>query len=261
MCTRSSFVSESPDDASPIAPAFLIFNLPSATCNTIDPNMVGEAQNTQKRRRLPFKPPSRTASAGSSVSPITANIKGKGKAKAKQNTQPTKSSSKSLSKPANAPNRFKRSRDQSESESESATPRPESPRILPATPSELASDDEAEASNNGRERSPSQEADYILAEIITKNTQEDVALEEPAIPPKLITKLLHHHFQNEKTRISKDADAVMGKYIDIFVREAIARAALERNLANGKTGKKGLVDNFLEVEDLEMLTPQLIMDF
>ena len=82
----------------------------------------------------------------------------------------------------------------------------------------------------------------------------------PTIPPPLLTKLLLHHFQDDKTRIGVEARGVVGKYVETFVREAIARAAFEREAA-GK-GTKGIIgDDFLEVEDLEKLAPQLLLDF
>lgn len=68
---------------------------------------------------------------------------------------------------------------------------------------------------------------------------------DPVIPPKLLTRLLHHHFQNEKTKIAKDANTVVAKYVDVFVREALARAAFERSEAVGKGAAVG--DGFLEV--------------
>ena len=113
---------------------------------------------------------------------------------------------------------------------------------------------------------------------------------DPQIPSKLLTRLLHHHFQNEKTKIAKDANTVVAKYVDVFVREAIARAAYERAGAdNAATGSR-IGDGFLEVqcfflfffsleilsscpaslrnantsmqvEDLEKMAPQLTMDF
>ena len=49
-----------------------------------------------------------------------------------------------------------------------------------------------------------------------------------------------------------------GKYMEIFVREAIARARFERG--DTATGG-GITDGFLQVEDLERLAPQLILDF
>ncbi|RGP80605.1 centromere x [Fusarium longipes] len=74
--------------------------------------------------------------------------------------------------------------------------------------------------------------------------------EEPdkTIPPELLTRLLHEFFAKDATRISRDANAAVGKYFDVFVREAIARAAVEKDVG------------FLEVEDLEKVSPQLLLD-
>ena len=48
--------------------------------------------------------------------------------------------------------------------------------------------------------------------------------------------------------------------METFTREAIARAAFERQA--GEKGTRGVVgDDFLEVEDLEKLAPQLLLDF
>ncbi|KAK6225754.1 hypothetical protein QIS74_01801 [Colletotrichum tabaci] len=69
------------------------------------------------------------------------------------------------------------------------------------------------------------------------------------IPPELLTRLLHLFFEKDDTRLSKDANAAAGRYMDIFVREAIARCIHERP------------GGFLEVEDLEKIAPQLLMDF
>ncbi|KIL91412.1 centromere protein x [Fusarium avenaceum] len=74
--------------------------------------------------------------------------------------------------------------------------------------------------------------------------------EEPdkTIPAELLTRLLHEFFAKDATRISRDANAAAGKYFDVFVREAIARAAVEKD------------GGFLEVEDLEKVSPQLLLD-
>ncbi|KAK0613339.1 CENP-S associating centromere protein X-domain-containing protein [Immersiella caudata] len=84
---------------------------------------------------------------------------------------------------------------------------------------------------------------------IEDEEDEDEEDEERAkIPPELITRILHDFFTKEGTRITRDANEAVGRYVDVFVREAIARAAAE---------KQGGV---LEVEDLEKITPQLLMD-
>ncbi|KAL0941275.1 Centromere protein X [Colletotrichum truncatum] len=81
--------------------------------------------------------------------------------------------------------------------------------------------------------------------------EEEEAEEGPenTIPPELLTRLLHEFFEKDDTRLSKDANAAAGKYMDVFVREAIARCVHERP------------GGFLEVEDLEKIAPQLLMDF
>jgi histone H3/H4 len=74
-----------------------------------------------------------------------------------------------------------------------------------------------------------------------------VTSSEPTIPAKLLTRLLHQHFQNEKTKVAKDANGVVAKYVDVFVREAIARAAYERAETDGNSGGRRVGDGFLEV--------------
>ena len=71
----------------------------------------------------------------------------------------------------------------------------------------------------------------------------------PTIPPALLTRLLHHHLQDDRYRIGKDANGVIGKYMETFVREAIARAAFERSEA----GQTGIDGQFLEVSRLYVL--------
>ncbi|KAI0399222.1 CENP-S associating centromere protein X-domain-containing protein [Xylaria palmicola] len=81
----------------------------------------------------------------------------------------------------------------------------------------------------------------------TKADDEDVESKK-TIPPELLTRILHEFFEKDGTRISKDANKAVAKYMDIFVREAIARTAVEKG------------SGFLEVEDLEKIAPQLLMD-
>lgn len=68
------------------------------------------------------------------------------------------------------------------------------------------------------------------------------------IPPELLRRLLHESFDRDTTRMSKEANAAVARYFDIFVQEAIARTAAERS------------GRFLEVEDLEKVAPQLLLD-
>ncbi|PKX93675.1 CENP-X/MHF2 family protein [Aspergillus novofumigatus IBT 16806] len=181
--------------------------------------MPPERQGAQKRRRLPFNPPrprDTITTAGPSTSASASSSKAKPPPKPPR-TQPTQQ------------------------------PPPSSSRQkAPARPSAAVSDSGSEAqsgsegSDSGsqeRERSPSEEPDYILAEITNNDEADDVMSSEPAIPPKLLTRLLHHHFKSEKTKIAKDANEVVAKYVDVFVREALARAAYER--AEGLADRPG----------------------
>ncbi|KAL1855385.1 hypothetical protein Daus18300_011103 [Diaporthe australafricana] len=78
--------------------------------------------------------------------------------------------------------------------------------------------------------------------------EDDDEEPEKTIPPELLTRILHEFFEKDGTRITKDANNAVAKYMDIFVKEAIARAAAERD------------GGFLEVEDLEKIAPQLLFD-
>ncbi|KAK2037355.1 hypothetical protein LZ31DRAFT_481497 [Colletotrichum somersetense] len=91
--------------------------------------------------------------------------------------------------------------------------------------------------------------DEADAEEQEEEDEEDADAPENTIPPELLTRLLHEFFEKDDTRLSKDANAAAGKYMDVFVREAIARCIHERP------------GGFLEVEDLEKIAPQLLMDF
>ncbi|TQV95020.1 phosphatase [Cordyceps javanica] len=71
---------------------------------------------------------------------------------------------------------------------------------------------------------------------------------DKSIPKDLLTRILHDLFEKDVTRVSRDANAAVGKYVDVFVREAIARTAVEKRAG------------FLEVEDLEKIAPQLLLD-
>ena len=68
---------------------------------------------------------------------------------------------------------------------------------------------------------------------------------EKTIPRDLMTRLLHEFFAKDATRISKDANAAVGKYVDVFVREAIARTAVEKRggfleVSSPSEGRTGL---------------------
>lgn len=83
-------------------------------------------------------------------------------------------------------------------------------------------------------------------------------IDRPAIPSALLARLLCEGFEDKDMKIQREAMAMVGKYMETFVREAVARARFERNDA-GLGG--GIEDGFLQVEDLEKLAPQLVLDF
>jgi histone H3/H4 len=171
----------------------------------------------------------------------------KTKGKAKQSSTEASTSTTVPKATKSKPTTQSKSAGQSKSTSLGKRPRPDSPAANANAASESESESDSDESSRSRSRSLSQEPDYILAEITTTNQAEDVTSSDPKIPSKLLTRLLHQHFQNEKTKVAKDANNVVAKYVDVFVREAIARAAYERAESDGNAGGRGVGDGFLEV--------------
>lgn len=116
--------------------------------------------------------------------------------------------------------------------------------------------------------------DQATAANQTINIEEEQAEPEKSIPKALLTRLLHEYFAKEATRLSRDANTAVGKYVDIFVREAIARTAVEKPggflevrllvawhscclFLSCSDDVNGLL---VKVEDLEKVTPQLLLD-
>lgn len=206
--------------------------------------MAGEPNPAPKRPRLPFKPPSRTTSTGPSAAP-----KPKGKTKqptAKASTSQAAHTSTDTTKPPTPVTNRKPTKPRAPANTKPTAKRQ---RVQSPAPDDAKSGSESDSDESARtrSRSVSQEPDYILAEITTTNPVDDVTSSDPKIPPKLLTRLLHEHFQNDKTKIAKDANNVVAKYVDVFVREAIARAAFERAETNGHAGGRSVGDGFLEV--------------
>ncbi|KAK0284614.1 hypothetical protein LTR91_002331 [Friedmanniomyces endolithicus] len=81
------------------------------------------------------------------------------------------------------------------------------------------------------------------------------------IPLPLLTRLLHSHFANQSTQIDKHALQVVRKYLEVFVREAIARAAAGKREKAKRGEVEGGEARWLEVEDLEGVAPGVMMDF
>lgn len=99
--------------------------------------------------------------------------------------------------------------------------------------------------------------------------------EIPLLPAPLLTRLLHESFEDKNVKISRDANTLMARYMDIFVREAVARAAeahvegkARRKREREKNGDVNMGDEdddddgtFLEMADLEEVAGGLVMDF
>jgi hypothetical protein len=101
--------------------------------------------------------------------------------------------------------------------------------------------------------------DEEVQEVIEREKQPAPQLpEEDIIPRNLLQRLLHEGFDDKDMGIQRGAMELTAKYMNTFVREAIARAQFER----GDMAKTGdIMDGYLQVEDLERLTPQLVLDF
>lgn len=83
-------------------------------------------------------------------------------------------------------------------------------------------------------------------------------LNAPQIPTPLLLRLLHENFASPTTQITVPALEVVRAYIDVFVREAIARTALSKRERPGVAeDDKG----WLELEDLERVVVGVVMDF
>jgi hypothetical protein len=118
------------------------------------------------------------------------------------------------------------------------------------------------SSDEEHDDDPAQDSDDIMdmddAPARAKPTPaESISTTQP-IPAPLLARLLLENFEDSNTQIQKGAMNLTSRYIEIFVREALARAKHERARA---AKSDGISDGFLQVEDLEKLAPQLVLDF
>jgi hypothetical protein len=83
---------------------------------------------------------------------------------------------------------------------------------------------------------------------------------EHSISRALITRILFSGFQDKNTKIGKEALGMVEMYMRLFVKESIARTRQE---AKNKDGASlgNISDDWLQVDDLEKVAPQLILDF
>lgn len=85
--------------------------------------------------------------------------------------------------------------------------------------------------------------------------QPTTSEDSPGIPSELLTRLLHEFFKDEKTKMSNDANSLVAKYMETFVKEAIARAVIERNESNDSS------DKFLEVWSNSIIWRSIILQY
>lgn len=71
----------------------------------------------------------------------------------------------------------------------------------------------------------------------------------PSVPQELVSKLLHLHFKDKKTKVSGDALQLVAELLKIFVVEAAIRSVRQAQA-------EGLAH--VDVEQLEKVLPQLV---
>ncbi|XP_071620555.1 centromere protein X [Heliangelus exortis] len=67
-----------------------------------------------------------------------------------------------------------------------------------------------------------------------------------------VDRLLRLHFRDRRTRVNGDAQALMAEMLNVFVREAAARAARQAQAEDLEQ---------VDMEHLEKVLPQLLLDF
>lgn len=109
-------------------------------------------------------------------------------------------------------------------------PKPRASRPPASSNPFASSDDEQQRASISDDDDDDEDADEGTSRPRNAPRAGDDSTEEPekTIPKELLTRLLHEFFAKDATRMSKDANAAVGKYMDIFVREAIARTAVEK---------------------------------
>ncbi|XP_021032493.1 centromere protein X isoform X2 [Mus caroli] len=69
---------------------------------------------------------------------------------------------------------------------------------------------------------------------------------------ELVSRLLHLHFRDRKTKVSGDALQLMAEFLRIFVLEAAVRGVWQAQAEDL---------DVVEVDQLEKVLPQLLLDF
>lgn len=72
------------------------------------------------------------------------------------------------------------------------------------------------------------------------------------VPQELVSKLLHLHFNDDKTKVSGDALLLVAELLKVFVVEATVRSIRQAQAEDLPC---------VDVEQLEKVLPQLLLDF
>ncbi|QSZ35479.1 hypothetical protein DSL72_008349 [Monilinia vaccinii-corymbosi] len=115
--------------------------------------------------------------------------------------------------------------------------KPEASTSKPSAPNHngdpLSSDSEIEMLN-----SPPAHSKAAHAQEEEEDEDEDLD-ERTKIPDDLLSKIMHELFTEPNSRISKEANRAVGKYLDTFVREAVARVSAPIYRATFCTANRG----------------------
>lgn len=121
----------------------------------------------------------------------------------------------------------------------------------------ISSDDELEGDNDDPQSDPDEVMEDAVADFDRRQSEKLLQASSPISTP-LLLRLLQQNFENERTQVQRGALELFEEYISLFVREAIARARDKRDQAAGRDDRP---NTWLQVDDLEKLTPQLVLDF
>jgi hypothetical protein len=200
---------------------------PSTSLNsTMPPARTSSNPNTAKR--APFKAPSRVASGGTTAK--ATKSKALAASKAKIGFQSAKTIE--LSDDAE-------SDDDDDEEEEAPVRQPVKSKAKAKAPARQEKDSDIDMDSDGvsEDEQPAPPARKAAS---SKRTLDPAM----PIPPKLLTRILWEGFEDKDMKIGKEAMSVVGKYVETFVREAVARAIFERR---GDDENDELGDGFLQV--------------
>lgn len=192
----------------------------------------GRSTSAFKPQRPSAKTAKATVSSKTAASKPAANLKGRSKlaAKGKQIARRKSSPSPDESEDAMDSASAEEQEEEDEASTDSASASPEPSRRKPQAKAQAKSTAKSRPSTASRAQ-PSPPAP-------TSAPGRAAAAAPPAIPDRLLSVLLNQHFTHQETSIGKEARKVVGVYVETFVREAVARAEMERRGARGVDGEE-----------------------